>query len=170
MHLQETWNEMLNGLWALSKLLMFKCQHLCTRWIWRCHYYWWKFFFTYLYNIFVYSKVRSPLCDTLFSCWGLWWSLYKLTFLNQHFHRPPYWIFLIACNPISHYVGWSIHQLVGPSVTLSIFEVWGQLLHYCSCPNTRLAFSTVASAHLHATWVAMFSALLFRFELNIMTI
>ena len=128
MQLQETWNEMLNGLWALSRLLMFKCQHICRRWRWKwfwrwldlncnhCYDHWCKVFFTYSYYIFLFSNVGFPLFDTLLRCWSFRWSLHKLAILNQHFYRPQDWIFLVACMRLYNPQCWLVDLLVGRSI------------------------------------------------------
>ena len=57
-------------------------------------------------------------------------------------------------------IGWSVHLLVRPSITLYFFCLWP----HCSCPNDQVTSNTApapapAPAHPHATGVAVCLAL-----------
>ena len=106
-------------------------------------------FVTFLYYIFLFSNVGFPLFETLLKCWSFRWSLHKLVIINQHFHRPKDWIFLVASMQLYNPQCWSICWLDGPSEMHSLYGIFGQFSDCCSCPNIRLAFFITAPVHLH---------------------
>ena len=77
-------------------------------------------------------------------------SLSKMNYINVLFSRVH--VSLQPAMPVRWMVGWLI--------MLCLFGDYWWFLPHCSCQNTLLVFNITAPAHPHATWIAVYPALL----------